>query len=259
MTNRIDHSTTNGNARASVADAPIGLSVGSPIETRPPKAYYKRPFDLALISAAFLTLLPLWLLLAIVIPVAIRLEDGGRVFYAQQRVGRGGRIFTMLKFRSMVEDAEQRTGPVLASPADHRTTKVGRAMRRLHLDEIPQVVNIIRGDMSVVGPRPERPELIAQIEQEIPNFRRRLRVRPGIAGLAQACADYHADPQQKLRYDNLYIDTMNPLLDIKLLLLCARRVLMPRRQVHGNARNAVDREPGADASPPEARANGASA
>ena len=211
---------------------PIALTAGSPVsqfDEKLPKAYYKRPFDLALISLALLALLPLWLILAIAVPLAIRLEDGGRVFYVQQRVGRGGRIFKMLKFRSMVEDAEHQTGPVLATPNDSRTTKVGRVLRRFHLDEIPQLFNIVKGEMSFVGPRPERPELIEQIEQAMPDFRRRLRVRPGIAGLAQACAGYHANSRQKLRCDNRYIETMNPLLDIKLLFLCAWRVLKPRR------------------------------
>lgn len=224
-----EYSTANGTAHTLTADMSIALTVGSPVDEKLPKVYYKRPFDLALISLALLLLLPLWLILAIAVPLAIRLEDGGRVFYVQQRVGRGGRIFKMLKFRSMVEDAERQTGPVLATPNDSRTTKVGRVLRRFHLDEVPQLFNIVKGDMSFVGPRPERPELIEQIEQAMPDFRRRLRVRPGIAGLAQACAGYHANSRQKLRYDDRYIETMNPLLDIKLLSLCAWRVLKPRR------------------------------
>lgn len=194
-----------------------------------PKAPYKRPFDLVLVAAALVVLLPIWLILAIAVPLAIRLEDGGRIFYTQKRVGRAGRVFTMLKFRSMIEDAEKQTGPVLAAPQDVRATKVGRVLRRFHLDELPQLVNVVKGDMSLVGPRPERPELVRQVEQAIPDFRRRLKVRPGIAGLAQVCAGYHAGPGQKLRYDERYIETMNPLLDLKLLFLCVWRVLRPHR------------------------------
>ena len=221
------HSTANGTAQALLGDAPATLHVDS--RTVQPNAYYKRPFDLALISAAFVLLLPLWVVLAVAVPLAIRIEDGGRVFYAQKRVGRGGRVFNMLKFRSMVEDAERQTGPVLAAVQDDRTTKVGRVLRRFHLDELPQLVNIIKGDMSLVGPRPERPELIKEIEQELPDFGLRIRVRPGIAGLAQARASYHADSSEKLLYDQRYIETMNPLLDLKLLFLCAWGVLRSRR------------------------------
>lgn len=222
------HSTANGTAHALLGDAPATLGIGSSATVQP-KAYYKRPFDLALISVALILLLPLWLVLAIAVPLAIRIEDGGRVFYAQRRVGRGGRVFNMLKFRSMVEDAERQTGPVLAAVQDDRTTKVGRVLRRFHLDELPQLVNIIKGDMSLVGPRPERPELIKEIEQELPDFGLRVRVRPGIAGLAQARAGYHADSREKLLYDQRYIETMNPLLDVKLLFLCAWGVLRPRK------------------------------
>lgn len=222
------HSTAHGTAQALLGDAPATLQIGSSAAVQP-KAYYKRPFDLALISVALVLLLPLWLVLAIAVPLAIRIEDGGRVFYAQRRVGRGGRVFNMLKFRSMVEDAERQTGPVLAAVQDDRTTKVGRVLRRFHLDELPQLVNIIKGDMSLVGPRPERPELIKEIEQELPDFGLRVRVRPGIAGLAQARAGYHADSREKLLYDQRYIETMNPLLDVKLLFLCAWGVLRPRK------------------------------
>ena len=186
---------------------------------------YKRAFDLAVIAIAFVALLPIWVLLAVGIPIAIWLEDRGPAVYAQRRLGRAGRTFNLLKYRTMVVDAERQTGPVLAAPSDHRVTAVGRALRRFHLDELPQIVNILAGDMSLVGPRPERPELTARWSDAIPGFSRRLRVRPGIAGLAQARASYHAHPRDKLRYDELYIATMSPLLDLKLLLLCVWRAI----------------------------------
>lgn len=190
-----------------------------------PKRYYKRPFDIAVIALAFVVLLPVWVLLAIVIPVAIWLEDRGPVLYAQRRLGRAGRIFYLLKYRTMVVDAERQTGPVLAVPRDDRVTLVGRALRRFHFDELPQVKNILDGDMSLVGPRPERPEFFDRLCEEIPGFSRRLLVRPGIAGLAQLRASYHVHPRDKLRYDELYIASMGPLVDLKLLVLCVWRAI----------------------------------
>ena len=182
-------------------------------------AGYKRPFDLCIIAVAGALLLPFWLILWASVPLAIWLEDRGRVFYVQRRVGRGGRHFRLFKFRTMVEDAEGATGPVWATTQDPRLTRVGRVLRRFHLDEIPQLLNVLRGDMSLVGPRPERPELMQRIERQVPDFEQRLKVRPGIAGLAQVQVGYHAEPHIKLRYDKLYMATMKPLLDMKLLLL----------------------------------------
>ena len=184
------------------------------------KDRYKRPLDLMVIGTTFALLLPLWTLLGTLIPFAIWLEDRGRIFYVQHRLGRAGQPFRIIKFRTMVENAELETGPVRAHPQDKRTTRVGRVLRRFHLDELPQVVNILKGEMSLVGPRPERPELAAQLECEIPGFSQRLRVRPGLIGLAQALGSYHLHPRRKLRYDNLYIRTMNPWLDLKLCALC---------------------------------------
>ncbi len=196
---------------------------------------YKRPFDLALVTVAGLLLLPVWLVLGGSVALAIWIGDRGPVFYRQRRVGRDGEIFELVKFRTMVADAETATGPIWASPKDPRTTKVGKLLRRLHLDELPQCINIFKGEMSLVGPRPERPELIAEICAEVPQFVQRLRVRPGIAGLAQAHGGYHAHPRIKLRYDNLYIANMNPLLDLKLLILCAWRGLMPAVRDESNS------------------------
>ena len=190
-----------------------------------PRARYKRCFDLGLITLAIVALWPVWLTLGATIAVAIRLHDGGPVLYRQARLGRGGRVFWMFKFRTMVEDAERATGPVWASRADARATPVGRVLRRFHLDELPQVVNIVRGEMSLVGPRPERPELAARIERSLPAFARRLAVRPGIAGMAQARGRFRVTPPNKLRYDRVYIDAMGPWLDVKLLVACAGRAL----------------------------------
>ena len=180
---------------------------------------YKRAFDLAVIFIACILLFPLWLIIWIFVPLAIWLEDRGPVFYAQERVGRWGRRFRVLKFRTMIQDAESLTGQVLAVEDDPRLTRVGKILRKFHLDEMPQVINIVRGEMSLVGPRPERPALAEQFDREVPGFSERLRVRPGIAGLAQVRGSYWTDPGYKLRYDNLYIETMSPWLDCKLLFL----------------------------------------
>ena len=170
---------------------------------------------------------PLWLALGGAIALAIRIEGGGPVFYRQARLGRAGRVFGMLKFRTMAEDAEERTGPVWAARRDARSTAVGRVLRRYHLDELPQVVNVLRGEMSLVGPRPERPELAARIVRTVPGFEARLRVRPGIAGLAQWRGRYPVRPRHKLRYDNLYIARMSPWLDLGLCAACVYRTLRP--------------------------------
>ena len=181
---------------------------------------YKRPLDLTIIIVAGVLLAPLWLLLGIVIPLAIWLEDGGPVIYRQTRVGLGGRTFQILKFRSMVKDAEAATGPVLVAVDDPRITRVGKLIREFRLDEIPQIMNVIRGDMSLVGPRPERPELMCRFCRELPEFILRLRVRPGIGGLSQVRAPTTPlNLKQKHRYDKFYIEKMSLLLDLKILVL----------------------------------------
>ncbi|MCY4530068.1 MAG: sugar transferase [Chloroflexi bacterium] len=186
---------------------------------------YKRRFDLAIIVVAHVLLLPVFVVLWIGIPIAIWLGDRGRVFYLQERVGRSGKRFEVIKFRTMVTDAESETGPVWAAEGDSRTTRVGRVLRMLHLDELPQVVNILRGEMSIVGPRPERPELVERFSGDVPAFSDRLRVRPGVAGLAQVRGSGQTRPRDKLRYDNLYIETLSPWMDVKLLLLSVWVVL----------------------------------
>ncbi len=178
---------------------------------------YKRPFDLALLVAAHVLLFPAWALLWTLIPLAIWLGDHGHVFYVQTRLGKDGRPFRMIKFRTMRVDAEEQTGAVWASRYDPRVTTIGRFLRKYRIDEMPQVINIWKGEMSLVGPRPERPELYEEFEKTIPGYRSRLRTRPGFAGLAQTRGRYSTHPSKKIRHDNLYIERMSPLLDLKLL------------------------------------------
>ena len=191
----------------------------SGVTTLPRRDWYKRSFDLAVLAAAHIALLPVFLLLWTLVPLAIWIEDRGPVFYTQKRLGRNGRLLRLFKFRSMVPGAETHTGPVWATENDPRVTRVGRFLRATALDELPQVINLWRGDLSLVGPRPERPELYEEFAKEAPGFHRRLEVRPGLTGLAQVRGRYATRPKDKLRYDTLYIRRMSPLLDVKLLFL----------------------------------------
>lgn len=186
---------------------------------------YKHTFDLILVISVHIFLFPVWLALWVLIPATIWLGDRGPVFYTQERVGRNGRRFKVVKFRTMIQNAEARTGPIWATDDDRRVTKVGRVLRKLRLDEMPQVINILRGEMSLVGPRPERPALVQEFSREVPGFSERLRVRPGVAGLAQVRGNYSTSPRYKLRYDNLYIKTLTPWMDVKLLFLAVWVVL----------------------------------
>ena len=191
---------------------------------------YKRPFDLGVLILAHLfpLLIPVWLLLWTLIPLLVWLEDRGPIFYRQRRIGKDGRTFIVLKFRTMVVDAETATGPVWASDQDPRITRVGRLLRRTALDELPQVINILKGEMSFVGPRSERPELHEEFVRELPAFQHRLQVRPGLTGLAQVNGDYNLPPGEKLKYDLDYIARMSLGLDVKLILISLRNTLLAR-------------------------------
>lgn len=184
---------------------------------------YKRVFDLTLVAL----LLPLVALLLAAAALAVLLEGRGPVLYTQSRYGRGGRVFRMYKLRTMAPDAERSTGPVQAARGDARATPVGRWLRLYHLDELPQLLNVVRGEMSLVGPRPERPALQTRIELSVPGFGKRLAIRPGIAGLAQWRGPSDLSPRHKVRYDELYIATMGPCLDLRLFALCVWRTLRP--------------------------------
>jgi len=175
----------------------------------------KRLFDIFLSSIGLIFSSPLWLIFSL----AIKLEDRGPIFYAQERVGKNGRIFKALKFRSMIHDAEKHTGAVWASENDPRVTKVGRILRATAMDELPQLWNIFKGDMSFVGPRSERPELVEQFSKKIKNYRSRFSVPPGLTGLAQVYGRYDTPPQHKLKYDLLYIKNQSFLFDLKLIFL----------------------------------------
>jgi lipopolysaccharide/colanic/teichoic acid biosynthesis glycosyltransferase len=182
----------------------------------------KRAFDGALAAAGLVASAPLWMAIA----AAIKIDDGGPIFYRQQRVGLGGRVFDALKFRSMAPDAEARSGPVQAAERDPRVTRVGRVLRATAMDELPQLWNIFVGDMSFVGPRPLRPgEVEARGDgrfvrlDEIPGYAARHSVRPGLTGIAQVYAPRDIDRARKFRLDRLYLKRAGFWFDLRLILV----------------------------------------
>jgi sugar transferase (PEP-CTERM system associated) len=188
--------------------------------------YVRRLLDIALSLVGLTVSLPIMALTAI----AIKLDSSGPVLYKQRRVGERNRLFTIMKFRSMRVGAEP-DGPVWAERDDPRITRVGRIIRKLRIDELPQFINIISGEMTIVGPRPERPEFVEQLEREIPYYSQRHLVKPGLTGWAQIRYPYGAsieDAIQKLQYDLYYIKNQSPLLDAITLFETARTVLFGR-------------------------------
>ncbi len=181
-----------------------------------------------IISLCLLTILsPLLLLTALL----IKLDSPGPVFYRQERVGLNGRIFRLLKFRSMITGAESSSGPIFAQKDDPRITRVGKLIRKLRLDEIPQFINIFKGDMDMVGPRPERPVFVAEMERTIPYYNLRHSVRPGLTGWAQvnySYGDSMDDSKEKLQYDLYYVKHSTWLMDLAIMLLTIKEVLFAR-------------------------------
>jgi exopolysaccharide biosynthesis polyprenyl glycosylphosphotransferase len=176
----------------------------------------KRGFDIILAGFLLIITLPLWVLIAL----SVKLEDKGPIFYSQERVGKDGKPFMLYKFRSMKVGAEK-GDPVWAKRKDERITKVGKFLRETHLDEIPQMINVLKGDINLVGPRPERPHFIEKLEKEIPHYHLRHIIRPGFTGWAQIKFRYGRsimDSREKFEYDLYYLKNRNFLLDIGILL-----------------------------------------
>jgi sugar transferase (PEP-CTERM system associated) len=185
----------------------------------------KRAFDVLCALTGLVLTSPLMLMVAI----ANRLSSEGPVLYSQRRVGRNGRLFTLYKFRSMRNDAEEETGPVWSTENDPRVTRVGRFLRRSRLDELPQLWNVLKGDMSIVGPRPERPEFIEDLTRQIPYYSQRHAVRPGVTGWAQVRYNYAAsveDSLQKLQYDLFYVKHLSIAFDLFIVLETIKTVLV---------------------------------
>lgn len=174
---------------------------------------FKRFMDIILSLIGLAIGLPL----IIVFGAAIKIESKGPVIYKQERSGKDGKTFNIYKLRSMYLDAEE-DGPKWADKDDPRVTKIGKIIRRTRIDEIPQLINIIKGEMSIVGPRPERPNFTCEFNDKIPGFIYRLKVKPGLTGLAQINGGYDISPEEKLGYDIEYIMKMGICLDIKIIL-----------------------------------------
>jgi len=184
----------------------------------------KAAVDVALAAVLLVLCSPVLLVLMI----AVKLTSRGPALYMQERLGRGGRPFTIYKLRTMAQDCERQSGPRWATVADPRATPLGRALRRNHLDELPQLWNVLRGEMSLVGPRPERPVFVAQLERAIPEYRGRLLVRPGVTGLAQVQLPADTDLEgvgRKVACDLCYIDRMSPGLDARIVLATGLKVV----------------------------------
>jgi lipopolysaccharide/colanic/teichoic acid biosynthesis glycosyltransferase len=192
-----------------------------------PKIYLvvKRCFDICAAIIGLILFSPLFLIVAIL----IKLDSEGPVFFSQERVGKKGKIFRIHKFRTMVQDAERKIGPVWAKQDDPRLNPVGKVLRKTKLDELPQLLNVIKGDMSFVGPRPERPCFVQRFADIMPGYNRRHDVIPGITGLAQLRNGYDSTPNhlyRKLKYDVTYIRSMGVVTDLRLLMETLLAVLL---------------------------------
>jgi len=196
-----------------IFDSPLFLSrnEGLQIEQR----IVKRLCDVVLSAVGLLLTSPFFAVIALM----IKCTDRGPVFYRQDRLTKDGQVFSICKFRTMIQDAEKHTGARLASDHDDRILPVGRFLRRTRLDELPQLWNILKGDMSLVGPRPERPELAAEIEESIPEFAYRLKVKAGLTGYAQVYGKYNTTAYDKLKLDLTYIRKYSVFLDLKMILM----------------------------------------
>jgi len=191
-------------------------------QTRTEYMAVKRVMDVVAAALGLVVLSPVMLITAL----AIRLHDGGPVFYRQNRLTQNGRVFSILKFRSMKVNAEKDGVARLASAHDDRITPVGKLIRATRIDELPQLINILVGDMSLIGPRPERPEIAAEYEKTLPEFALRLQVKAGLSGMAQVYGRYNTDPYSKLQMDLMYINKLSLMTDLKLLFATVKVLFM---------------------------------
>jgi lipopolysaccharide/colanic/teichoic acid biosynthesis glycosyltransferase len=203
----------------------------------------KRAFDVVAATAGLVVLAPL----SIVVCLLLWLEDPGPLFFVKNSVGRSGRNFRQWKLRTMVHGAEAESGPVWSEKTDERVLRLGTLLRKTALDELPQLVNIFFGQMSFVGPRPQRTVLVAEYLRRLPSYADRHRLAPGLAGLAQVAGHYYITPRQKLRFDRLYIEHAGLGFDFKLILIAFAVVFwlrwrpgwrgrLPRAWLHGRRR-----------------------
>jgi exopolysaccharide biosynthesis polyprenyl glycosylphosphotransferase len=206
---------------------PSQLIFSTELGPRPNRVMWQSMYSFVIALAATIVTAPVMLMVAIL----VRLSSKGPVLYRQKRIGRNGAIFTLFKFRSMYANAEADTGPVWARKDDPRVTPVGRFLRRLRLDELPQLLNVVRGEMSIVGPRPERPEFVRALTEQIPYYRQRHCVKPGITGWAQINHKYGdtiEDTIRKLEFDLFYIKNLAPSLDAYIIFHTLKVMLLTR-------------------------------
>ena len=224
-------------ANIELFDSPLLLFRNGGLTTR--QSLMKRTMDIGISVLGIVLSSPIMLIIA----AAIKLYDHGPVFYRQERLTKGGEVFQILKFRSMVVDSEKH-GARLAAKHDSRITPVGKVIRRLHFDEIPQLFNILRGEMSFVGPRPEREEIYEEYEQYIPQFRYRLKMKAGLTGYAQVYGNYQTVPYDKLKLDLTYIEKFSILLDVKLIFMTVKILFQKEKSegVDDNMTTAMRRE-----------------
>ena len=202
-----------------LGDVPLIKLRSEPLKER--EKVIKRLVDLIFSILVLIFSAPLMLLL----PLIIKLESKGPILYRQKRVGLKGKIYEVYKFRSMLENAEAETGPILARQNDERVTRVGSFLRRFHLDELPQFFNVLKGEMSLVGPRPERPAFIEEFNREIRGYSRRFAVKPGITGLAQLYGKYETSAGKKMKYDLAYINNWSLGMDLKIFFMSTEIIL----------------------------------
>lgn len=207
----------------SAGDMPVIQLQGVMGEGRLPMV--KRTMDILFSLLALLITAPLIL----AISLAVKLNSPGPVFYTQERAGMKGKTFNLYKFRTMIQDAERLSGPVMTGQRDDRITGVGRFLRRTRLDELPQFINVLKGDMSLVGPRPERPHFIEEFTETLPEFDYRHQIQAGLTGLAQVEGNYTTDPVNKLRYDLYYAQKKSLFMDLVILLRTARVMLQKKK------------------------------
>jgi exopolysaccharide biosynthesis polyprenyl glycosylphosphotransferase len=211
------------------------------------KRFFKRTFDIFGSALALILLSPLMLGLAFIVK-----RDGGKAIFSQKRVTRGGKVFSLYKFRTMIPDAEKYTGPILAQKDDPRITKCGKWMRVSRLDEIPQFWNVLIGDMSVVGPRPEREYFINLYKEILPEYMYRTNVRAGITGLAHVMGKYNTAPEERIKLDLTYIQNYSLLLDLKII-IDTIRVVFSKEYAEGFENEAVCERPQGEPEPLPAR------
>ncbi|MBR5376703.1 MAG: exopolysaccharide biosynthesis polyprenyl glycosylphosphotransferase, partial [Lachnospiraceae bacterium] len=231
----------NGAEPVNLFDTPLLLTEANPFEYE--ERVIKRLFDIILSLFLIILLSPLMLITAL----CIKISDRGPVFYRQIRCTKNAREFTMLKFRSMIVDAEKNGVAVLAREKDPRITPVGAVIRKLRIDELPQLFNVLKGDMSFVGPRPERPEFIRKYLEDMPEFSYRMKIRAGITGYAQLYGKYNTKPYDKLKFDLYYMEQYSLWLDIRLIILTVK-ILFTKESTEGAkedvSASGIDNNPG---------------